>query len=411
MQFFNKFTGSALALALAASLGAVSQAEATHGRGAAIVPSVDANGTLTVDMVGFWRQDPNDPVCSFPHDCITATVTGPGGTFAGSIGGNAAANSGGATLDLNDSRRAEVRQIDTLQLNQGAGLYTIEWGSGNWVPGVEGLANNNYGTTSTIFWDGSTANAPILFDLENIQQEVVRGQGYSDNLDATSGNGLGLTYASSTPGTRTGVAEGPDTFAIDALGNVTIDAGDEIAGTGTYDITDNISSTAPSADHAFEGSITNADGSSVEFYWVFDGVDTGGPTNTAPNLDDLVVNVILGQTLNQTIEATDPNTGDTLTLDLLSFTGSGETFPAGLSGSSPLSGLFSWDSTGSTVGDSFLAIFETRDDGGLTDRGSLRINVIADPGGTPAVPLPAGLVLFGTGLAGFGVLKARKKRS
>ncbi|MEP3844766.1 MAG: VPLPA-CTERM sorting domain-containing protein [Paracoccaceae bacterium] len=408
MQFFNKFTGSALALALAASLGAVSQAEASHGRGAAIVPSVDANGTLTVDMVGFWRQDPSDPVCSFPHDCISATVTGPGGTV-GTIGGNAASNSGGATLDLNDSRRAEVRQIDTLQLTQGAGLYEISWTGCCWVSGVEGLDDSSYGTTSTIFWDGSTANAPILFDLENIQQEVVLGQNYSDNLDATSGNGLGLTYASTTASGETGVAEGPDTFAIDAFGNVTIDAGNEAAGTGTYDITDNGSE--PGADHAFEGTVTNADGSSVEFYWVFDGVETGGPNNTAPNLDDLVVNVILGQTLNQTIEATDPNTGDTLTLDLLSFTGSGESFPAGLSGSSPLSGLFSWDSTGSLVGDSFLAIFETRDDNGLTDRGSLRINVIADPGGTPAVPLPAGLVLFGTGLAGFGVLKARKKRS
>ena len=74
MQFFNKFTGTALALALTASLGAVSQAEASHGRGAAIVPSVDANGTLTVDMVGFWRQQGTN-VCSFPHDCINATVT------------------------------------------------------------------------------------------------------------------------------------------------------------------------------------------------------------------------------------------------------------------------------------------------------------------------------------------------
>ncbi|MEO9895722.1 MAG: VPLPA-CTERM sorting domain-containing protein [Paracoccaceae bacterium] len=410
MEFFNKFSGATLALTLAASLGVVSQADASHGRGAAIVPSVDANGVLTVDMVGFWRQQ-GTAVCSFPHDCISATVTGPNGGV-GSVGGSGVQNSGGATVDLNDSRRAEVRQIDTLQLDQGAGLYTIQWGSSAWVPGVEGLTGSNYGTTSTIFWDGQTANAPILFDLENIQQEVVRGQTYSDNLDATSGNGLGLTYANSTPGTRTGVAEGPDTYAIDAFGNVTIDAGNEIAGTGTYDINDNPQPSAPSADHAFEGSITNADGSSVEFYWVFDGVETGGPNNTAPNLDDLVVNVILGQTLNQTIEATDPNTGDTLTLDLLSFTGAGETFPAGLSGNSPLSGLFSWDSTGSTVGDTFLAIFETRDNGGLTDRGSLRINVIADPGGpgTPAVPLPAGLVLFGTGLAGFGALKVRKNR-
>jgi hypothetical protein len=405
---FNLTLGAAVLAGLAA-FSAGTEAEASHGRGAAIVPSVDASGVLTVDMVGFWRQQAGTALCTFPHDCISATVTGPGG-FQGGVGGSAASNSGGATLDLNDSRRAEVRQIDTLQLTQGAGLYTISWGSCCWVSGVEGLNSANYGTESTIFWDGSTANAPILFDLENIQQEVVQGQAYSDNLDATSGNGGALSYSTVASSGRTGVQEGPDTYAISSNGTVTIAAGVQADGTGTWDIDDNLSN--PGADHAFEGTISNADGSSVEFYWVFDGVEDDGTNNLAPQLDDLVVDVILGDTLNEVITAVDPNTGDTLTLDLVSFTGAGGSFPGGLTGNSPLSGTFSFDSTGTSIGDSFLAVFEASD-GLLTDRGTLRINVVTGNGGPGPAPIPlpaAGFLLLG-GLAGLGALRRFSRKS
>ncbi|UWQ23205.1 VPLPA-CTERM sorting domain-containing protein [Jannaschia sp. W003] len=393
-----------LALAASATLGFASTADASHGRGAAMVPSVSANGVLTLDMVSFWRQ--GTTVCSFPSDCISASVTGPSG-FQGGVGGGVGANSGGESLDNADSRRSEVRQVDTLQLTQGAGLYTIDFSGCCWVGGVEGLNSSSYGTRSTIFWDGQTANAPILFDLENIQQEVVRGQNYSDNVDATSGNGLALSYAATTASGLTGVASGPDTYSIDANGTITIAAGDQALGTGTYDINDN--NFEPGADHAFEGTIANADGSSIEFYWVFDGVEDDGTNNLAPQVDDLVVTVVAGTTLNQVITATDPNSGDTLTLDLISFDGAGGTFPGGLSGASPLSGNFSWDSTGTSAGDSFLALFEASD-GSLTDRGSLRINVIAG-GGTSPVPLPAaGFLLLG-GIASLGGLGAMRRRS
>lgn len=397
-----------VALMAGAAMSVSTMAHATHGRGAAIVPSVSASGELTVDMVGFWRQDQRDPVCSFPHDCISATVTGPGG-FLNTIGSTSASGNDTATLDLSDSRRGEVRQTDTLQLTGGAGLYTIEWGGRDWVNGVEGLSNTSYGTTSTIFWDGQTANAPILFDLENVQQEVVRGANYSDNLDAISGNGGALTYATSTPGSLTGVQDGPDTFAVDAAGNLTIDAGNQGAGTGTYDIGDNASNAG--ADHAFEGSITNADGSSVEFYWVFDGVDNTGTNNLAPEVDDIVVSVIAGQTLNQVVTATDANTGDTLTLDLISFNGPGGIFPVGLTGASPLSSTFVFDAPSTAAGQSFLATFQASD-GSLTDRGTVRINVIADntSGGIPPVPLPATALLLGGALMGLGAFRRRNRR-
>jgi hypothetical protein len=395
----------AAAFCAALGLGVASQAEASHGRGAAIVPSVDASGLLTVDMVGFWRQSTTS-VCSFPHDCISATVTGPTGGVIGFVGGGTTRNDS-ATLDLSDSRRAEVRQTDTLQLSGGSGLYTIEFSSAAWVSGVEGLNSGLYGVRSTIFWDGSTANAPILFDLENIQQEVVRGQAYSDNLNATSGNGGTLSYSTTAPSGLTGVGSNPDTYAIDATGTISIAAGVEASDTGTWDIDDNTSN--PGADHAFEGQIANSDGSSVEFYWVFDGVEDDGTNNLAPQVDDIVVSVVAGTTLNQTIEAVDPNTGDTLTLELISFNGSGGSFPGGLTGASPLSGTFSFDSTGATVGDTFQAIFEASD-GSLTDRGSLTINVIAG-GGPSEVPLPAAAWLLGGAVVGLGALRRRRRKA
>src|SRR5690606_11768987 len=144
----------------------------------------------------FWRQQPGLSVCSFPHDCITATVRGPGGSVVGSVG----PSNGTTTQDLTDSRYTEVMQTSTLQLTGGPGLYTIEWTNCCWISTVPNGANASYGSRSTIYWAGQTASAPISFDLENIQIEVERGAAYQDNLDVIGGPGLTITYGNTTSG-------------------------------------------------------------------------------------------------------------------------------------------------------------------------------------------------------------------
>jgi hypothetical protein len=405
---FKYLGGCVAALGIAALSSFATQADASHGRGASIVPSVSANGILTLDMVGFWRQQLPIGVCTFPHDCMQPTVTGPNGFNQTLSFADAQA---GASLDTSDIRRAEVRQTNTFDIsNGGAGTYNISWSSCCWVPGVEGSNSSSYGVNASIVWDGQTANTPIVFDLEQVQQEVVRGVAYNNALGAASGNGQGLTYSTSTTA-NTGVTSNPDTYAISAAGVIQIDAGvqngaEELGlGTGTYDLRDNTQPSAPNADHAFEGTITNGDGSFVEFYWVFDGVTNTGQNNLAPTVSDVVVNAVVGDTINQLMTATDPNTGDTLTLVLQSFTGSGESFGP-TSGTNPVSGTFNWDTTGFAPG-TYTGVFQASD-GSLTDLGTLTINLTT---GIPGVPLPAGMVLMLTAMAGIGGLRMRKRRS
>jgi len=392
---------SAGAIALVAGLGAAPVAEASHGRGAAIVPSVDATGTLTLDMASFWRREGSTPVCTFPHDCISGTVSKVGGGFSSSFG------TGTTSQDLSDARRAEVRQTSTVDISTGgSGLYEIEWGSCCWQGGVDNLSSSSYGTRSTIFWDGSTASQPIVFDLENIQQEVVRGQAYSDNLDAIAASGLVLSYGDTTSG-NTGVAGKAPGQDLDSSGNLTITAA---ATTSSYP--DNGTT---GADVAFQGKITASTATgdergSIEFYWVFDGVDQGSQPNQTPTVSDIVVNATVGDTINEMVTGTDPDVGDTVTLSLSNFFGPGGIAPGNETFTStpgnPANGTFTWDSTGFGVGTYIATIFGT--DGTVGDNGTITINLTS--GTVPPIPLPASAFLLGAaGLSLFGLSRRRRR--
>lgn len=378
----------AVSLALA---GATTSATASHGRGAVIVPSVDAQGVLTLNMTSFWRQT-SASVCQFPHDCIGGTVTGPGG-FSQTFNQNSPGST--ESLDLSDSRRAEVNQVNTLQLGA-PGLYTIDWGSCCWVSGVPN-ASGSYGTQSTIFWDGENANTPIVFDIKNIQQEVERGVEYTENMAAIAGSGLTLSYGETTSGT--GVSRQPDGFSVDQNGVITITE----AGTLSSDFNDNNNN--PGADVAFDHKITATDSEgnimgSLEFYWVFDAVDSDAE-NRAPNVADIVVNAIAGSTISETVVATDPD-GDEVTLSFVSFFGPGGLEP-GNSSFDPETGLFQWDSTGFDPGQYVATILGT--DGSLTDQGTITINLAAT-----VIPLPPALALLATALVGLGGFRLIRRR-
>ncbi|MDF2177043.1 hypothetical protein P2G88_02100 [Aliiglaciecola sp. CAU 1673] len=354
-------------------------AQASHFRGAAVVPQVDANGTLTVDAKSFWRQAAGTPAGTFPHSGIsTLSISGPG--LATSISFDS------ISQDLSDSRRAEINQVFTQQL-PGAGLYTMSWSSSSWVSGVPN-AGGGYGTTSTIFWDGSTANAPIIFDLESVQQEVVRGSAYSDNLDAL---GVGLTYDDTF--LATGMGSQATGYSIDASGQISISG----ASTATY--SDNVFN--PGADQAFSGKISATDGSNVEFVWLFDAVDVG--SNQAPSITDVVINALVGDTINHTLVVSDPN-GDPVTVSFDNFVGVGGVMPGNaLFNTGTLD--FSWDSSGFGVGQ-YKATF-TASDGSLTDQGSITINLSRAPNGQ--VPAPASLFLAATGLLALAGVRRKKK--
>ncbi|MBT0587048.1 PEP-CTERM sorting domain-containing protein [Alteromonas oceanisediminis] len=354
-----------------------STANATHFRGAAIVPSVDASGVLTVSAKSFWRRQDGTSAGQFPHSGIgSLSVDGGVGTITDiSI-----------AQDVSDTRRAEINEVFSAQL-PGAGLYTISWSGTSWVGGVPN-AGGGYGTTSTIFWDGQTANTPIQFDLENIQQQVVDGVAYSDNLDAI---GSGLVYDDSF--LSRGLSRQATGFSIDASGQIDIDA----ASIGTYPNTNSTGS-----DQAFSGKITSDDDSSIEFVWLFDKVTTA--SNLAPQITDVVINALVGDTINETLVVTDPDL-DPITTSFISFIDTN----GAVSGSSfnPATLQFNWDSTGFGVG-TYIATFGASD-GSLTDQGTVTINLANRPNSNPSVNEPGTLAIVGAGLLGLAGLRRKRK--
>ncbi len=387
----STFRRTAVALAVASSLGVATSAHSSHFRGAAMTPSVSADGILTIQANSYWRQSPIANVCQFPHDCISSN-------FSPQVSGPGYSQNGpdvivSRTQDLTDIRRTEVIETFTFDISAGgAGLYTISWSGFSWVSGVPN-AGGSYGTTSSIYWDGESANTPILFNLNNVQQEVLRGTEYNSNLGAVAGSGLTLSYEESL---STGMSSQPNGYSISPDGTINITAA------GTSLITDNNNN--PGADVGFSGEILASDGSSIEFVWVFDGVDD----LNVPEVEDQVINALVGDSISTTIVGSDP-AGEDLTWDFLSFFGSGVTM--GDASFDPDTQLFQWNSTGFGVGQ-YVASFRATNESGFSDVGTVTINISMDTGQDPTpVPVPGSLLLMGAGLfgMGWGVLRRRRR--
>lgn len=383
MQLSIKKTALAVGVGLAMS---ASMAEASHFRGAAMIPTVNASGLLTITTTSFWRKT--------AVDSITPNVGGVG---------NAAQVSN--TIDTSDSRFDKQVTVSTVQL-PGAGSFGITWGSCCRVGGIQNAGWNGTNSSSTswtmnstIVWDGTNATAPILFDFNNIQPEVVRGQNYADNLGATSGNGFTLSY----DGALNGIPAAPPGYSVNAATGLI-----SIPGANTATYLDNGTGN-PGADYAFSGNIYSSDGSQVEFDWLFDAVDQGA-TNLAPTVNSIIINALVGDLINTGITATDPNTGDNLVLSLLSFLGPGnpsnQTFTPGAPGN-PGSGTFIWDSTGFVAGTYIASIRAS--DGSLTDSGTITINLSNASTGVPEIDAAAGTGALSL-LAGMLALAGERRR-
>jgi hypothetical protein len=338
---------------------------ASHFRGGAINASVDANGLLTLTETSFWRKS-------------TAYAGSGVVTSAGSLSTSGSINTSDARFDVSTVS-------GTIQL-PGAGLYTYANRSCCRVAGGLNFSSSYFDMEGAIFWDGSTANAPILFDFASVSNEVVSGADYDQNLNAV---GVGLTYDQIL---AEGISGQPSGFTVDPVtGAMHIPA----ANTATY----GQNTSNDGADYAFSGNIKATDGSFTQFDWVFDVVTAA--SNLAPNLVDIVINGLVGDTLSGTITGADPE-GNALTWFVQSLLGAGMdvtnfTFNAATQ-------AFSFDTTGLNVGQYIANI--GANDGALNGFGSITFNLTNGPANP--IPEPSAILLLA--LAGGLLVRARKAK-
>lgn len=354
-------------------------AEASHFRGAAMIPSVNSSGLLTVTATSFWRPT------------AVADIDEGGAIFvAGGVGGMTQV--GASVINTSDSRFTQVTSVHQVQL-PGAGTYSMAASSCCRVGGIINASENTWTMNSGIYWDGSTANTPIQFNFSAVQPEVVRNQNYVGNLGAVAGPGLTLTYDQAL---NQNINSQPAGFTINPTTGAL-----SISGANTNTYLDNPTSNV-GADYAFSGNIRASDGSFVEFDWLFDAVATSA-VNRAPVVDDAVITILQGQSVNHTFTGTDPD-GNPLTWSFVDFLSA---LPPALSSSfNAATQQFTWNSTGSALG-TYLAQVRASD-GLLTDIGQLTINVVAGNGGE--VPEPGSMLLLASGLSVAALVRRRMVR-
>ena len=369
----SKFKLAAMTAGVAIALLGTA-AQASHFRGGAMVSSVSASGLLTVTSTTFWRPNAVDDInVNAPVGAISQTWV----------------------QDTSDTRFTRNTGTHTFQL-QSSSLVSLSMSSCCRVGGIANANESSWTMDSAIFWNGTSANTPILFNFSNVQPEVLRGAAYSGNLGAVAGAGLTLSYDQVL---NQNITSQPLGFLVNTTtGALTIDAASTLAG-----YSDNPSGNI-GADRAFSGNIRASDGSFVEFDWLFDGVNS--LSNLAPTINDQIINALVGDTVSTTVTATD----DGLPSGTLAWTDIGLLGSLGSCSNAPVFNVatqaFTWNTAGCAVGSYIYQV--QANDGQKTDFGTITVNLGTNGGGNQ-VPEPGILSLLGLGALGVAAAARRRK--
>ncbi len=363
--------------------------EASHFRGAAMIPTVSASGLLTVNATSFWRPTGVGDI----DESAPIAVSGVGNM----------SQVGAQVNDTTDSRFTKVTSVHTVQLT-GAALYTLSASSCCRVGGTSNTASNTWTMNSSIFWDGTSAATPILFNFSNVQLEVQRGVVYNGNLGALGGAGLTLSYDQAL---NAGIFSQPPGFTINtATGALNIPAASSLLPNYPDNTGGNVG-----ADAAFSGNIFARDAAGalrgqVEFEWLFDAVTSA--SNNAPSITDVIINALVGAVVNTTLVAGDdglpipPGALSWTDIGLLGALGTCSFIPTFNTGTQ----AFNWNTAGCAVGSYIYQVQVS--DSLLTDFGTVTVNLTTG-GQPPGVPEPGTLALIGLAGLGLGAFTRRRK--
>jgi len=314
-----------------------SVAEASHFRGGTMSATVDATGVVTVTAETRWRKG-GTVGSEFPLGGITRVGSfGPGLDITFQVlDGNTRGvlvtsfpdtdpkfNSAlqidivGTTVstdfsDPNFDIRRQVFTVDLPALGLGTGTYILYWTDAARIAGINNVTggpfvggNTPFSLECKIIYDGTDRVTPSL--STQVNTTVAKGQLYSDNLNA-SGTGF-LTYSfivgSTSP--RYGPTFNVPGITVDATGQI------EIPPLSTAVLNENNLAGQPAGDYVFKAVITDPDGQYIEQDVLLDVVDTPNQVCFI-TASDPAPTVLVGQTLNLTISASDPDPLDNLTV-------------------------------------------------------------------------------------------------
>ncbi len=326
------------ASAILVSVGLAPSAYASHFRGGNMSATIDANGVVTITSETRWRKG-GSPGSVFPLGGISRNALIEGafpsglqvldGTTRAVLASTSVFGIGvplanpsivGTTVSTDFSDPAfDIRRqqfsIDLPALGLGQGLYIIYWTDAARIPGLHNVTEvlfppvpdpfAAFSLELCVLFDETPRSTPSI--VSSVITTVAQGQLYSNNLNATGDSALSYSFIVGSSAPRYGPTTQIPGLTLDSTGQVEIPAVD------TATLNDINLAGEPAGDYVFKVLITDADGQYIEQDVMLDVVVTPNEICTII-VSDSNPTVFVGQILELTITADDPDGLDVLTI-------------------------------------------------------------------------------------------------
>ncbi len=342
--------------------------EASHYRGGAASYTINASGVVTVTVYTGWVSTSVGTPTYRIH-----TGSGGTGTNLGSMTAGTPVNPFATGTELGGSGYTVRKDTFTYNLSgQVAGFYYAWWSSNDWVAGIRNMPESTWSLELKIAYTPGQASAgptmiPATIDI------IGRGYPYTQNLNSQDPDGTPVTYQNLVGYTA------PDYAPSSLIPGISVSA------SGTVGIPG--SSTATMALGRWSYKVRVVDGSgatAIRDVLVVAANPTDSNVNLPPVLGSIGPKTVgVGSPLNFTVNATDPDAGQTLTVRS-STRPSGATFPQATGPNTGVSSSFAWTPTAGQEG-TYVVNFEVFDNANVTLIDSEEVTITVTGSNNPPV--------------------------